>query len=532
MKNLIFPLLFLCLISCGQDEPFGSRQESPKTIVLKERPADNPWRPYHYSPDSLSLTRGQERSALGLRDYLGYSFQFNHSPIEDTRNLGCRIIDVKSLAKNYPSYFTYWLNASSEATSFSYSSFSDYSSKSEFSRTLTSGFDLKFLGFNLSHKKTHTTIFGETLTNDSKSVFGELNIVYRDSCYRMNYTSAIRQTIVKGYLDANFLQELHANNPYQFFLNYGGIVAVNYCSGGRATAIYTGAYKSDSTDKTKENDLNNEINTSYNWDKNTAGGNLTIGRKNGGTTTSSKNFSSVLVSVKSLGGLAEGNFSVPQELATASINLSSWAASLSDRSRHVISEFNQNGLVSLTDFIIEDNLKEWYETFISGQVPYYKDIVEPFVLINQIWGRTDNEMVYELYVITRWGRSIFLGRILGDAENASIWLDECQEMMTKVFNIKVVRSMWYPNSLAQTYAASNFQNVYYSNLFTHPEYYKKLSNKGILYLVDEVTKRGLSILDNPQVIREYGLTEFVSTLKPATISYSQMIDEDYKLNAL
>ena len=52
------------------------------------------------------------------------------------------------------------------------------------------------------------------------------------------------------------------------------------------------------------------------------------------------------------------------------------------------------------------------------------------------------------------------------------------------------------------------------------------------YLIDEVNKRGLSIFDNPQVIKEYGLTEFISGLKPATITYSKMIEDGYKLNAL
>ncbi len=532
MKKYLIPFLFLCLLSCTQEDIFDGQNQSNNMIVLRERPTENPWIPYRHDSNSRSLTRAQERTSLGMRDFLGCSFQFNYSPIVDTRNLGCRIINVNALAKNYPSYLSYWQNGVSDVSSFSFSDFSDYVNKSDFTRTTTSGIDIKFLGFNLAHKKTHTTTFGETLTNDRKSVFGELDIVYRDSCYRINYSPNIRNTIIKNYLDPFFLQELHTLNPYDFYTKYGGVVAFNYCSGGRAIAIYNASSNDDTIDETTETNLNKEINASYHWTDNATGGNLSIGNKNGNNLTYKDKFSSILVSVKTLGGLATSSFSTPNELASSSINLSSWLSSLSDRSRHTISEFGQEGLVSLTDFIIEDNLKELYTTFINGHEPYYKDIIEPYVLINQIWGTSAIPLAYELYISTRFGKYIFLGRLLGEGENAAAWLDECQNMITKVFNIKVVRAMWYPSSVAETYGASNFQNVYYSALFTNPEYYTKISYNGMLYLIDEVNKRGLSIFDNPQVIKEYGLTEFISGLKPATITYSKMIEDGYKLNAL
>lgn len=531
MKHLFICIISVILFSCEKSECLDSQFNLQDEVVLKERPEE--WKPYIYVKDAS--TRSSSGQPLGMRDYLGYSFRSSIVPIEDTRNLGQRIIDVSGLSKDYPSYFLYWRNLSRDAKVFSYTSFDDYSEKTEMSKKVTHGIDLKLLFFNLGHKRHYTSTFGQTLTNNTKSIFGELNIFVRDSCYRMQYSTNIQKLILKKYLEKSFIEELHSTHPYEFFQNYGEFVATDYSSGGRGMAIYVGTYKNDNVSSTAENDLAEEINDSFTWDNSSSiGSNLNLGRGHGSTVSSTGEFNSVKYSIKTLGGSASGSFSIPTEVSNSSIDLSGWISSLSDSRLNVISEFNQNGLIPISDFILEDNLKKLFNSFSEGNAPRRKTIEEPYIRVTQVNNDINTKSLTTPVIVTRYGEWIPLFFIFGvydDSRIVEYW--KIIDQIHDIFQIKIVNQSAVPPIKTM----SNYQGPYiyqldYEHILSHKNLYTKIVHNGMLYFIDEVDKVGFSILNNTTMIAEYGLTDYISKLKMSSLKYEDLIDQNYVINAL
>lgn len=530
MKYIFICLISFILFSCEKDEQFDNQLYYQDNVVLKDRPSQ--WKPYIYNKDASTRSSGNQ--TLGMRDFIGFSFRSSIAPIEDTRNLGQRIIDISSFSRDYPSYFRYWKNLSRDAKVFSYSSFDDYSVKTEMSKKVSHGIDLKLLSFNLGHKSHYTSTFGQTLTNNAKSIFGELNIFVRDSCYRMQYSTNIQKLILKKYLEKSFIEELHSIHPYDFFQNYGEFVAADYSSGGRGMAIYVGTYKKGDVTSTAEKEMSDEINASFTWDNNSLSNNLNLGRGHGSTTSYTGQFSSVKYSVKTLGGSASGSFSIPAEVGNSSIDLSGWVSSLSDNRLNVISEFNQNGLIPISDFILEDNLKKLFNSFSEGNAPRRKTIEEPYIRVTQVNNDINTKSLTTPVIVTRYGEWIPLFFIFGvydDSRIVEYW--KIIDQIHDIFQIKIVNKSAVPPIKTM----SNYQGPYiyqfnYEHILSHKNLYTKIVHNGMLYFIDEVDKVGFSILNNTTMIAEYGLTNYISKLKMSSLKYEDLIDQNYVINAL
>lgn len=439
MRHLIYLTLFLCLVACTNNDELSDLELSKLDgVVLRERPADNVWKPFVYN-ENEDLTRSSFVQPLSMKDYLGYSFRNDIIPFQDTRNLGYRVIDVPNFSKDYPNYFLSWQNRSHEAKVCTFNSFDDYVSKSETTKKVEHGFDLKLFCFNIGHKHEYTSIFGQNIIGDSKSVFGELNIIFRDSCYRMQYSSNIQKEIIKKYLDKTFIKELHSMHPYDVFKRYGGFVAADYSSGGCASAFYAGLYKKDTFESNRETNLSREINASYTWDDNSTSGNLKIGRGGKSNLSITGTFSSVLVSVKTLGGNASGGCSMPQEVGNSSVDLSSWISSLSDKSTDVIADFNQNGLIPISEFILERNLRNSLNFYINNEPNNTPSIGAPYILVFE-YGSLNNPpaKIYAAWLMTRYGENLDLNKVKvanTNNDNAEFW--QWIDDLASIFQIKI-----------------------------------------------------------------------------------------------
>ncbi len=88
-----------------------------------------------------------------------------------------------------------------------------------------------------------TEVFTTSKVEESKRIFGELNIQIRDASYYMQTSSNIIKKIKLDYLTEDFKEELYNLTPSEFFNNYGGFVLSSFITGGRATALYTGIYR-------------------------------------------------------------------------------------------------------------------------------------------------------------------------------------------------------------------------------------------------------------------------------------------------
>lgn len=522
------------MVSCSETDIAYKFSLSDLPKVLKERPLENAWKGSKLQRLEDS-TRAMQFRYIQNSDYIGYSFRLAESPIEDTRNVGMRIFDSESFSNDYPNYFLAWKNMTSDTKIYSYSSFDKYSDVSKIVHTVNNGLELKLLSFGLSHKHTYESTFGKTVVNDEKSVFGDLHILLRDSCYRMSYTPNIQKLIQKKYLTQDFLEEIHSIHPYQFFKNYGAFIATDYSTGGRALALYCAQIKNGESKTDIDSKLIREMTASYSWNNSPNSATLKFDGSNSSAVSNMETFSSIKVSVKTLGGFRSNSFSIPQEVNSTSIDLSGWLSSLNNPETHVISDFNQNGLIPITDFILEKNLKEAFNGYINEGKEAETIQSEPAIIIFQVSPTHVGYSVNEAQLRTRNNQYIPLSRVYGaysydtPLEDFWNWIDDLSE----IFEVEVINGSAMPFR-PKMVVANSFRYLCgdYENLIPHKNLYKKLVNKGVLYFIDEVDKVGFSILNNSKVIEEYGLTNFLSTLSPATISYETLIDENYTINAL
>ncbi len=526
---IIFSAIILLMASCTKEDEIFSED---KTLfedgeVIFERPADNPWIPYVYHKQSRS--NSERITVISTKDCLGYSFKSDVAPLENMRNLGYKVIDIEKLSMTYPDKVRTWKILTQDAKSFSFSDFDNFSSKSEITKKIKTGHDLKLLFLSFGHKHTFSSLFGESLLTDSNSVLGELDVIFRDSCYELGYTSSLKTEIQKSFVSPSFIHDYHYMRPYEFFQNYGGVVAANFYSGGRATALYAGVYNEDVDSATKERNMDKEIESSFSWSNDSDkpnssfSNNLSFGRGKNAELSITKKFSSVKMAIKTLGGNASSSaFSMPQEVGKSSINLSSWVASLDNPNNHVISEFADGGLIPITDFILENNLKNMIKNCMEGST--LNNNHEPQLYIANCTSANSN--LYEALVIlyNRFGLFSAIGWIAIDNDKTDLY-ERFYEIASKyrdIFKIKVTTISTPTKPKREVTDHSDFP---YRNIIIHS--YKKLEYAGVLYLIDETDKVGFSVPNNQQYINEYGLNDFITSLSPSKLTYTDLVDLEY-----
>lgn len=84
-----------------------------------------------------------------------------------------------------------------------------------------------------------------------------------------------------------------------------------------------------------------------------------IGKDYSHATTSTNKIEAMETSVKTIGGSPFfSNFSIPTKVDNADINLSQWVSSLNDKSTHKIIDIADEGLIPITEFMLEENMKK------------------------------------------------------------------------------------------------------------------------------------------------------------------------------
>lgn len=535
---IIFSAIILLMASCTKEDEIFSED---KTLfedgeVIFERPADNPWRPYVYHKQSRS--NSERMTVISTKDCLGYSFKSNDAPLENMSNLGYKVIDTDKYAKTYPDKVRAWKILTQNAESFSFSDFDNFNSKSEITKKIKTGHDIKLLFLSFGHKHTFTSLFGESLLNDSNSVLGELNVIFRDSCYEMGYPSNLKNEFLKSFITPSFVHDYHYMTPSEFFQNYGGVVAANFYSGGRAMALYAGVYNEEVDSTTKERNMDKEIESSFSWsndsDKpnNTYSNNLSFGRGKNAELSITKKFSSVKMAIKTLGGNASSSaFSMPQEVGKSSINLSSWVTSLDNPNNHVISEFADGGLIPITDFIFESNIRSHVHSCMNGKTHIPTN--EPQLFVVQSSQTKENPYEALVLFVTKWGQYELLGHITLDRNEPDLKqrFIECVSVYRNIFDVTTIcigELNGFKKNAGQIKSSS--QLTLYQNIISHT--YSKIEYAGVLYLIDEIDKIGFSIPNDQQYINEYGLNKFISNLSLSQLTYSDLIDLGYNILGL
>lgn len=537
-KFYFFIFLFVATVSCTDisDDINVDTMSKNEVIVLKERDPNCPWIPSDYQ-SIFTATRSETRNYSGMshRQFLGYSFKDDIYPLEDTRNLGYQVIDINKLYKDNPTYLSAWKNNTGTASSFSYATFDRYVSNSTLTNNISGGFNLNLGLFSIGNKRSLSSVFSKAITEDKNITFGELNIVVRDSSYRMQYSSNIQSKIKEKYLSETFKDELYNTHPSEFFSNYGGFVLADFVVGGKATAQYAGIYKKTETNETKESKMGNEIDASYGfkYDKDKDGnvsGNLGLGRGNNSGTSVTNEFSSIMMSIRTIGGNSSfASFSIPKEVKNTNVDLSAWLSSLNDKSTHNIVEFGNGGLIPITDLIVEENLKSQIKEYYETGVSQIEKLQEPYISIKiGLW--TGQFYLFLTNLYTRFGQPVSLKRqVIFMTQDYISYLKEEAKRVSGMFGLKVINDT--PFEFASEDIASQAFNF---NVFDEM-YLKKFVYGNTIYLVSNLEfkeeKYALSI-HKDQYIDEYAMRDLINRLPSINdMTYEELV-KNYNIYAL
>lgn len=519
VKLLFFAFFAIALGACTKEDEIFSYERDVK--VLRERDPNSPL--VLFKRQYISQEVVTRAAKLTFSDYLGRSFRAIAYPYADAENLGHAVVDVKKLEADYDDYCTVNRIGHSVINSYSFASFDRYLEKSQVSRKVNSGFNLNLGLFKIGHKRKMTEVFGTTVTDNTQSVFGELNVAIDQNVYEMQYSSNIRARMMEKYLTATFKDELYNTPIDEFYNNYGAFVLKKFVTGGRATAFYAGLYKDEATTTIKEKALDNEISGSFSFKNIGASADFSFGKKTSGSGTSTESgVTELYLAIETVGGSpAYPIFTIPQKLDEISLDLSPWMSSLTDTTTHSIVDIADEGLIPITDFILEDNMKNLLNLKIknSGMRRFYKEPLIIFEPLSNAFSTTTPNL--NIYLYTRNNEFVTLERKL--APVSDLWLEKEAERYSRIFGLQIN----ILKSVGKRFIESNKTFDYDAPLMERSFCFRDAD--GCLYILDQVKKIGLSI-HSDYLLDTYALRNFVKTCPYMSVSYEEL--NSYKLFAL
>ena len=340
--------------------------------------------------------------------------------------------------------------------------------------------------------------------NESNRVFGELHYQYMDSRYWIKLTSEdIR--IMKSYLANSFKHDLYNITPRELFDTYGGFVLCDFIVGGKATALYSGLYKGNDQSETREKNMETDIKASYGK----VSGNFGIGKAYSNGHQSSNKFTDLRTSVKTLGGIgAIATFTNPEKVNSINTNLTSWLNSLNNKNTHSVVDISDQGLIPLTDLILEKNLKEQLKKFYStvNSMPTINEFQEPCIYIDP---KISFISFRGVYLYTRFGNLIKLHQSPKNEAEKIALIDK----YSSIYKIKVA-SGWLKGFT--TFPMSNG---------TDERKMRKYVYNNTTYLLSSANERKFAYsIHDDYILDTYGIREWVATMPTVNINPEKLLD--------
>lgn len=513
MKRLlnVFFILFFCLlfVGCENETLYSYKEVDVHKTLLKERDSNYPWQSYKKEKSILSKSCNS-RTVLTFNDYLGRSYKDTEYPFESAQNVGFPIIDIEKLARDYPSYIAVKYLGEGEANSFAYSDFSRYTVNSTISKKIDTGYSLNLGLFKIGSKKKMSEVFSSSKIEESKRVFGELNVTIKDASYSLQMSSNIKKKIMLNYLSKDFVEELYNTMPSELFSNYGGFVLSGFVTGGRAVALYTGLYESEDLVTNKEKNMNKDISASYGFKNNpndNISGNLGIGKGFSNGESSSGKISAMETSVKTIGGSPEfASFSIPQSIDNININLSGWMSSLNNKNTHSIIEFANGGLIPIVDFIMEDNLRNSFLNLYETGISKIDELQEPYIVI----GIAPRQPMADFYIhlVTRFGDVLLLQSETIPMGLAASRVKEEVARLSGIYGVKIIEQ----NGLF-LHSEIHFEGLDESKM---TKFVDPISNTTFL-LYSEGNKKYAYSIHSDRILDDYVIHKFVNNLPMVNI---------------
>lgn len=521
-KLLFLALVAIALGACTDENEDFPSDSNEDVVVLKERDPNSPLILFQRQCTSAEPTTRTTR--LTFSDYLGRSFRATAYPYADAENLGHAVIDIKKLEADYNDYCTVNRIGHSVINSFSFASFDRYTEKSQVSKKVNSGFSINLGLFKIGHKRKMTEVFGSTVINNTQNIFGELNVAIDQNVYEMQYSSNIRSKIMENYLTATFKDELYNTPMSEFYNNYGAFVLKKFITGGRATALYAGLYKQEATTTVKEKALDNEISGSFSFKNVGASADLSFGKNSSGSGSSTDSgVTNISMAIETVGGSpAFPVFTIPQKLEDVNIDLSQWMASLTDTMTHSLVDIADEGLVPISEFILEKNMKDRIGLYMkggNGLKPYYE---EPQIILqcgkNSWW---DKVVGCYAYLYTRNHEFITLSHEV--VPDVDVWINTKSQQLSRFYRLKIVSNKGSSDMVERYMKVFDYD----APLMERSVCYR--DTDGVLYILDRENKVGYSV-HSDYLLDTYAIRNAVYALPSVDISFDEL--SEYTLIAL
>lgn len=587
MKKIV---MLSCLVgivaSCTTDENLLVKEESAsenllgQTIVLKER---DPKYPLEF-PERKTRGVATPYVVSSEADYLGCSYKLDVFPLGTAENVGCQIIDMEKLKEEEPFYVTEKNLGIQTADYFSYANLDRYGHKSKDVDKVTSGFELNLILFSIGHKKTITNLYSSSVESEKNRVYGELNVDVLAKNYTLTVSSNLTNKIKLHYQNPSFRDELYSITPKEFIDLYGDLVLTDFYTGGRVSAIYSGIYNSSASVQNIEEDVDRNISASFGNKKDSTSEsgsvNFGIGAGYSSEISMSNNITNFTMSVKATGGkLSLPAFTMPKELSQVSIDLSSWMSSM-DESSYRMMDIKDGGLRPVADFILEDNLRRRYYTYLKeGSFPESMNqsaFAEPYICIMTLETTPESGSFIYALLVTKNNDFILLDLISGvPQEKQEEYVQSIVDEQSERFGLKIVEMSWPDNinSIISPYFPAHLRmekaskyideetNTMYilydgehepvdetcvsgdifsallvtsGNVYIDGEpsvqYYCETDENGVYHALSDKKKYGFTLYNYKRTLNLYGMTDFVEKLPTVEIDKEELLD--YTLFAL
>lgn len=401
---------FFVLSSCvNRDEGLFSNELEIEEHIVRERDTLVPF----VEIDKSEIYEDEVKTRSSVKEnkeYLGYGYNPITIPLSDISNTTFPIIDFNKIAPLDKDYdFTNSKYVGSWTSDIKvFSDFRAYYKSNNDSKISTYGFSLKdipLLGgiLGLGAEKRYKETFNTVKTDTSKTVYGELNILYRDSIHSINLDETSIKDLTRFY-SKRFKKQLYLGNMNDIIRNYGYFIIRNVESGANFTALYNGDFSSNVLYKEKIKTMKDTIFSTFKL-ASKAGGDLNFGYNKGNkdVENTSKKRMSTYVSIRSYGGdLSSSHFSTPVNIKDISnIDFKGWNNSLKDKRKLTISQIGYNGLTPISDIFIEENLKQRAKNIITKNKNKVS-IIEPYIYLEAVHNMNKKEVIVRVFLVNKF----------------------------------------------------------------------------------------------------------------------------------
>ena len=549
-------LLGLIVSGCNNEESISSApnmNEQNGVIVVQQRdpklPTKSINRPVIIKDGGQTKSTNENGAIIGnSEELLGYSYSVGNSILGDAINVSHPIVNLDLVRQNSPTSITAYAINHFYSESFSYSDYSHYESKLSQTNKIAAGFSLNVGLFKIGRKLTTESTFSSSITSSNKSVYGELNMVYYNSSFKLN--TANKKMYARECLSADFQKNLYASTIGDILNSYGEFVLTGYITGGKAFSLFAGECKKDSTSTYYESKMDDAIEASVSWTNGSASASCNFGNGNGSATANALEFSAIQTKLWIYGGTPTGmtTMNSASNLENVNINLDPWVASLSDSDTHTIIDLTDNGLYPLSEFVLEENFKRRINSTALGSLPYYPSFVTPYIEVVRVFERyssTNGEALYDIAAVltTRQGDKIVLRT--GDAatatdaelsgnENDSVFTQKATEIAQakqEYYDLEIrINPAVRLNPIMGVPLCIDLGKIDEASMFTHSN-----PRTGIHYIYDKTRKVAFSLLvdelDGDWILDEYGIRDWVESLEEKSIALAT-IANSYKIIGL